>query len=314
MSVPVQHSINTPYMVGPVHCYTATLDGELVLFDAGPPTAEAVRFFQQELDLDRLRHVVVTHCHIDHYGQAAWLEEHSAATIYLPYRDCLKIAQHQQRMAGMYQLLASYGFDRSYLGELSRVFASDTMFPPFPKRFRVVEEDLPARLGVEAIPCPGHSQSDLVYVGRNWAITGDILLRGIFQSPLLDIDLENGGRFLNYRAYCASIVLLAGLEEKMILPGHRQNVSTVRATLQFYVSKLLQRVLHLRPYRGEGNLPRLIDRLVRGRLEDVFHIYLKASEIIFMMDFLEQPELLRRSLEEIGLYPDVAEAFQMAVR
>jgi len=70
----IQHTINTPYMVGPVHCYTAWFGDELVLFDTGPPVVEAQRFLAERIDLGRLRHVVVTHCHIDHYGLAWWLE------------------------------------------------------------------------------------------------------------------------------------------------------------------------------------------------------------------------------------------------
>jgi hydroxyacylglutathione hydrolase len=309
----IQHTINTPYMVGPVHCYTAWLGDELVLFDTGPPVVEAQRFLAERIDLGRLRHVVITHCHIDHYGLAWWLEENTEATIYLPYRDSLKIAHHEQRMAGMYQLLASYGFPREYLEELRRVFLSGALFPPFPKKYLVVEEDLPARLGIQVTPCPGHSQSDLVYSGEEWAITGDTLLRGIFQSPLLDLDLAGEGRFQNYQAYCTSIVRLAGLSGKTILPGHRQGIASVAATLQFYLSKMLLRAGQLLPHRTEKNLPKLIERLVGGRMEDVFHIYLKASEIIFMQDFLDQPELLRSALEEIGIFDGVAEAYHLAV-
>ena len=35
-----QHTVQTPYMVGEVHFYSAELNGELVLFDTGPPTPE----------------------------------------------------------------------------------------------------------------------------------------------------------------------------------------------------------------------------------------------------------------------------------
>ena len=33
-------------MVGPVHCYSVELDGELVLFDTGPPTRAGELFLQ----------------------------------------------------------------------------------------------------------------------------------------------------------------------------------------------------------------------------------------------------------------------------
>jgi 2,4-dienoyl-CoA reductase (NADPH2) len=37
-----QHNVMTPYLVGEVHFYSTEIDRELVLFDTGPPTPEAV--------------------------------------------------------------------------------------------------------------------------------------------------------------------------------------------------------------------------------------------------------------------------------
>jgi hydroxyacylglutathione hydrolase len=308
-----QHTISTPYMIGPVHCYTGRLDGELVLFDTGPPTPDGRRYLQENVDLDNLKHILITHCHIDHYGQAGWLEENCDAALYLPYRDGLKIAKHDQRIEEMSGLLAGLGFDAAYLDKMRRIFDSGALFPPFPKHFLMAEKDLPERLGIEVLSCPGHSQSDLVYVGEDWAVTGDTLLRGVFQSPLLDVDLESGGRFKNYEAYCRTLVKLAGLTDKKVLPAHRYHVRSIRNVLLFYIEKLLQRAGQLGQYREGKNIMLLIEKVLNGRALDIFQIYLKASEIVFMKDFLEQPYLLHRALQEIGLYDDVAELFNSAV-
>ncbi|MGB3209334.1 MAG: MBL fold metallo-hydrolase [Desulforhopalus sp.] len=314
MSCLTQHTINTPYMIGPVHCYTGKLGEELVLFDTGPPTPEARQYLETHIDLARLKHIFITHCHIDHYGQTHWLEQHCDAAIYLPYRDGLKILQHDRRMEEMYYLLSDLGFNKAYLDSLQKIFDSGTLFPPFPEHFLAAENDMPNRLGVEVLACPGHSQTDLVYVGEDWAVTGDTLLRGVFQSPLLDVDLEKGGRFNNYQAYCRTIVKLSGLNGKKVLPSHRQTVKSIKSTLLFYVSKLLCRAEQLNPYRSEENVMLLIDKLLNGRVQDVFHMYLKASEIVFMKDFLNQPKLLRSALEEIGLFNDVSGLFYSAVQ
>lgn len=307
-----QHTISTPYMIGPVHFYTGKLAGELVLFDTGPPTSETRQYLQDHIDLDNLKHIFITHCHIDHYGQAHWLEQNCDAALYLPYRDCLKISEHDRRIREMYSLLSDLGFGKAYLDGLRQIFDSGALFPPAPKQFMVVENDLPERLGLEVLACPGHSQSDLVYVGEDWAVTGDTLLKGVFQSPLLDVDLETGGRFKNYQAYCSSLVKLAGLQDKTVLPSHRKNVKNINTTLLFYLSKMLIRAERLYPYRDEENLMLLLERLLKGQKQDVFHIYLKASEIVFMKDFLKEPELLRGSLEKIGLFDEVAELFHSA--
>jgi 2,4-dienoyl-CoA reductase (NADPH2) len=298
-------------MVGPVHCYTWEQDGDLILFDTGPPTDSGAAYLKTQVDLDRLKHVIVTHCHIDHYGQAAWLEENSDATLYLPYRDVMKATHHEARMSGMLGLLEEMGFTEDYRDTFQQTLQRGA-FPPFPEKYQVAERDIPARLGIGVLDCAGHSQSDLVYFTDDWAVTGDTLLRGIYQSPLLDIDLETGGRFKNYQAYCASVVKLAGLGGRRILPGHRESIESVESTILFYVSKTLHRVSYLRPEIANSSIADVIERVFPS-MKDPFHIYLKASEIVFMRDFLTDPDLLAEALKKAELFSSVAESFYRAV-
>jgi 2,4-dienoyl-CoA reductase (NADPH2) len=310
--VPTQHTINTNYPVGPVHCYSAEISGELVLFDTGPPTNEAKQFLQQHLDLHRLRYVLLTHCHIDHYGLAAWLESEYGCTIYLPYRDSLKIARHSERLDGMAAVLGEIGFDHQFMEAFRTDLDSDSVFPKFPQQHKVVEQEMPEELGVEFLNCPGHSQSDLVYVGADWAITGDTMLREIFQSPLLDIDLLSGQRFRNYDAYCDTIVKLATLRGKQILPGHRGYIHGVDYNICFYTGKFLDRARLSRQFSLEMTAPQVVETLFGKTIKEPFQIYLKASEIVFIRDFLAEPTRLKTALEQIGLFPQLAEAFELA--
>jgi len=310
--IPTQHTLDTPYPVGPVHCYSCQLNGDLVLCDTGPPTEEAKNYLRSNLDLDKLRHVVVTHCHIDHYGLAAWLEQETDASLYLPFRDSLKIKHHRKRLDQMIALLAKHGFDRQYLDLFRDDMDNDSVFPEFPKKFDIIEEDLPAELGISVLACPGHSQSDLVLTSDSWAITGDTLLRGIFQSPLFDVDLLTGERFGNYRAYCSSLVKLASLRGKQILPGHRQHIESIDTAIHFYVGKLLDRAARVREFSGQESIATLVARLF-PHLDHPFMIYLKASELCFLQDFFSEPDLLQSALEQIGLLPSLQDEFQKAV-
>jgi 2,4-dienoyl-CoA reductase (NADPH2) len=299
-------------MVGPVHCYTMEAKGELVLFDTGPPTDHARTYLLENIDLKSLRHVIITHCHIDHYGLASWLEEETEATVYLPYRDALKINRYDTRMEEMNLFLLGIGFGRDYVAELRRIFESGLIFPPPPKRFRIIEDDLPGHLEIDFLSCPGHSQSDMVLTSSDWAVSGDVLLRGIFQSPLLDIDLQTGERFRNYDVYCNTLVKLATLRQKRVMPGHRQRIESVDATILFYITKMLERVVQLHPYADDGNIARIIEGLFDKNMKETFLIYLKASEIVFMKDFLGNPDRLRTALVAIGLFDAVAPQFQAA--
>lgn len=305
---PVQHTIDTPYPVGPVHCYTLEWDGELILIDTGPPTPQAKEYFRKHVDLTVLNHILVTHCHIDHYGLAHWLQAQTGAAVYLPYRDCLKISRNRERLEGMYDYLGAVGFDDSFIAELHGMMSSGSVFPELPEKYFVAEEHVKQRFGIDVHRCPGHSQSDLVYTSDDWAVTGDTLLDGIFQSPLLDIDLETGERFKNYQAYCTSLEQLAKLEGKMIFPGHREKVESVTTTLHFYITRLLHKVGQYATYKGEGNIQSIIVDLGLDS-RPPFQVYLKASEIQFVLDLFEEPEKLKESLKKAGLFNEVRDTF-----
>jgi 2,4-dienoyl-CoA reductase (NADPH2) len=257
--------------------------------------------------------VLLTHCHIDHYGLAAWLEQEYDCTIYLPYRDSLKIENHSKRLDGMVEILKQIGFTEDFLVAFRSDMDTDSVFPDFPQHYRIAEADLPAELGISTLPCPGHSQSDLVYCAEDWAITGDTMLREIFQSPLLDIDLLTGQRFRNYDAYCDTIIKLASLREKKILPGHREFIIGVDYNIGYYTGKLLERAKRSRKYSAELMAPEVVEQLFDGRLQEPFLKYLKASEIVFIRDFLADPDRLKRALQQIDLFQKLSESFTSAV-
>ena len=303
-----QHTIKTPYMVGEAHFYSTEINGDLVLFDTGPATPEALTFLRERIDLSRLRYLFITHCHVDHYGLAAHVALNSSAVILLPRMDAIKFRRHAERLFHIEELLIECGFDGAYISELRGTFDKNKVFPSVPERFEVVEEsDLPQRLGISWIACPGHSQSDLVYLCGGYAITGDILLREIFQAPLLDIDLATfAARFRNYDAYCSSLMKLRSLEGYEILPGHRGYVKSLDETIVFYVKKLMERAGLVKRFAGSGSIRGMIQELFGKDFNEPFFVYLKASEIVFMRDFLAEPEKLRHALEQIGLFGQVS--------
>jgi hydroxyacylglutathione hydrolase len=305
-----QHTVMTPYMVGEVHFYTTEIDGELVLFDTGPPTAAAVAELERSVDLKNLKHLFVTHCHVDHYGLAAYIERHSAAQIYLPRNDVHKLRRIDEWMPALLALLDSAGFDLEFCRSLQHCFEAETVALT-PTSFTITEESPePARLGISLLPCPGHSPSDLVFVHDNEAVTGDTLLRDLFQSPLLSPDSEDFSRhFRNYDAYCGSLAKLATLRGLTILPAHREGVRGVDDTIVFYVRKLLERGGQVKRFAELETVREVIERIFGSALANPVLIYLKVSEIYFMRDFLADPLRLRRALEQIGLFDKVRELF-----
>jgi len=302
-----QHTVQTPYMVGEAHFYTTEVNGAPALFDTGPPTPEGEAALLEAVDFSRLKYLFITHCHVDHCGLANLVQQRSDAEVYVAARDAVKFSRHGERMARMAELLHQYGFDDMFVSGLHESFERNKIFPAAPEQYRIVEDSPElAGLGIQWLACPGHSQSDLVYLVGEHAVTGDILLRNIFQAPLLDVDLGTfQGRFRNYDAYCASLLKLAGLRGRLIMPGHRRYVDGVDEAILFYVTTLLERAGQVRPLRHLP-LADVIEQIFHGRLTEPFFVYLKASEIVFMWDFLDNPGLLAGSLEQIGLFDQVS--------
>ena len=306
-----QHTVQTPYMVGDVHFYSAELDDGLALFDTGPPTKEGEAGLATSIDLSRLKYLFITHCHVDHYGLTNFVLDNSDAKIFIARSDAIKFTRHTERIGCIAAMLSQYGFSDDFIQGLRDSFGRHKVFPKVPDQYRIVEESPEIEaLGVNWIACPGHSQSDLVYLVGDAAVTGDILLRNIFQAPLLDNDLESfTGRFRNYDAYCVSLLKLARLREYRIMPGHRHSIDSLDNAVLFYVKTLLERAVQILPFR---NLPltEMIEQLFQGRLSDPFLVYLKVSEVVFMLDFIENPALLKASLEQIGLYDKVSALYR----
>jgi 2,4-dienoyl-CoA reductase (NADPH2) len=306
-----KHTIATPYMVGAVHVYTAELHGELVLFDTGPDTPEALEYLRTHIDLARLKHVFITHCHVDHYGLADFLCQHTEAQIYLPRKDAIKFRNHGRRLEHIHDLLLSYGFSEKFIREVRATVGNNGIFPSVPPRYQIVEEsEMPRRLGISYLNCPGHSQSDLIYQVGDCCMSGDVLLQTIFQAPLLDVDLDTfSGRFRNYDAYCATIVKFRHLSGCRVLPGHGEEIESLDDTILFYIGKLLERAARIREFGHLRQISEVVGELFGDRPMNPFAIYIKVSEIIFMRDFLENPRQLRDALEVIGLFPRVSEQF-----
>ena len=278
--------------------------------DTGPPTLAATEYLRAHLDLSKLKHVIVTHCHLDHFGLAHWLEKETDATIYIPFRDALRFQNQERRSDLLHDILHQIGFDEDFVVRFLGRESVNEIGISEPINYQIIEEiDLAEKLGITPLACPGHSQSDLVLQGENWAVSGDVLLKGIFQTPLLDVDLLSGQRFKNYHAYCNSLIKLATLREKQILPGHRYNINSVDTCLLFYLHKLLERAGRVKELPWSMNAVETLCNLLGDKLTSPFISYLKASEILFLRDFLAEPELLCQATQSIGLYSHLADSF-----
>ncbi len=304
-----KHTLDTPYPVGPVHIYLYEGESGYILFDTGPPTPSCFSYLERNIPLKELEYVVITHSHADHCGAAAFLAENTEATILIPGKD---IAKHrmfgviQRRLEGVF---ADFGFPKGVIDRMKEVlvyFKSQEKIPP--SALAVEDGGLPP--SVSYMPCPGHSLTDFVYfVEGECAITGDFLLNGVFQTPLIEIDPETMNLFDNYSAYCRSIEKIERLMELRILPAHG-SLNKPEEAVEFYVDKILKRAVFMGECLKKDCTLFDAVRELTDPYREPFKAYLKASELMFFKSFLENPSLLFSALDSIGMKSRFAERFR----
>lgn len=296
----IQHTVNTPYTVGPVHFYTFELkDGSFIMFDTGPSTLEASSYINKRLNLQNLSYLFITHCHIDHYGLLHFIRENSNARIFISKYDYMKFKLFYERGNLLHKILEEEGFPKNAIDNIYKVFEYFKNILPDPDA-EILEEniDLLQSLNISFIPCPGHSQSDIVYLYQNYAITGDVILKEIFQTPLFDIDFLNPTqRYNNYNALINTIEKLLQIKDKTFLPGHRDSIDDIKYRIEWYLEKLLNRTCRIGKRLMNDNLYNILLSMNIDTYTDPLTSYLKLSELFFMRDFISNKDPLVKTIE-----------------
>jgi hypothetical protein len=138
------------------------------------------------------------------------------------------------------------------------------------------------------------------------------VLHQLFTTPLVDSDNAHPQQCFNsYAAYCQTLIKLRELQGRQLLTAHLQPVEQIDAEIIFYVSKLLSRADGVAVHLKDGkSIYQALVAMFGSQLEMQIFFYLKLSELIFIGDFLAAPELLAKSLDQLGLYTPLESQFQ----
>ncbi len=181
-----------------------------ILFDAGCgrdiERAHAV-LADDGIDLQRIRHVFLTHGHADHSGGAHHWRSACGALVYAGAETAAMVAAGDE---------AGLSVDRA---RRSGVYPADYSYTACPID-RVLDADVAVRIGdvvVRLVPTPGHSRDHVSYLvetpRRRILVAGDALFHGgkVAIQDIVDCDVAS---------ICASVRRIAALEFDALLPGH----------------------------------------------------------------------------------------------
>jgi glyoxylase-like metal-dependent hydrolase (beta-lactamase superfamily II) len=293
----------TPFVAaGPVHAYLIRQD-PITLVDAGlndPGSRAALLHGLSEVGIvpSDIRRVLLTHAHMDHFGQAAFVQAESGAEVWLHPDEAGKLAMPAWWLAGRDAALAEAGVPLHVSEMTGRIFhlGRQLVLP--------LEEWLPLRDGqrfafedgaLEAVHLPGHALGHTGFWDRETGVLigGDHLLEGITPNPIME-PVEPGhpaapahapGHALTLGLFLGALERVAGMEVSRVLPGHGAQIEQHAAVAQRYQATHERRLGSLREKIVGGSTVYEMTQRLYPRVRE-FNIFLAISEVLAHLDLL----------------------------
>ena len=256
----------------------------------------------------RLTRTIVTHCHPDHLGLAAWLEQETGAGLWIAQGEYLAAHMMVEQIAG-YKISAMVEFFRQHGLEQSRI---DSLIergngykrgvPEIPATYRRLFADQRLRIGAHewrTIVGHGHAPEhmSLYCAGLGVLISGDMLLPRISTNISVMASTPSAdplGLFL------ASLDQLLPLpEDTLVLPSHGRPFRGLHARVAQLHSHHAQRCeLLVKACRGTPkSAAELIPVLFDREIPDPHQTMFAMGESIAHLNYLEHQGSMRRITE-----------------
>jgi glyoxylase-like metal-dependent hydrolase (beta-lactamase superfamily II) len=212
------------------------------LVDSGWNVPEAFDSLEQQLNdagvgFAKLKTLLVTHIHPDHYGLAGQVKERSGATVIIHQRERDLIRSRyrnpEQLLATMGEWLVMNGVPVDTMHDLQTSAMPVRAFvdPVEPDRVVWGGERLEiGRFEFEVWWTPGHSPGHICFLerGKKFILTGDHVLPTI--TPNISVHPQQQGNPLG--DYIASLQRLDDLDVDLVLPAHEYSFKDLRGRLK----------------------------------------------------------------------------------
>lgn len=217
----------TPFAVGTVNAYL--LEGDpLTLIDTGPKTAEAQGALEAGLAghgaaVSDIRRIILTHGHVDHFGNASWLRDRSGAQIFAHPADAPKFAGERWVVEHLRRHFVLAGLPESFLGVFTdRIRQLRELYDPVSELHALHDGDT-VPVGEERIRvlhCPGHSLGHICLFHLDGIlVAGDLLLADVSPNPIVEFTME-GRRIATLPQYLHSLRRVLLLNCEIAYAGH----------------------------------------------------------------------------------------------
>lgn len=218
-------------------------DSPRTLVDAGIKTEASFEILKKGLEtigynLKAIERILITHGHIDHYGQAKRLSSFSGAPIYIHSKEYGRIRSFIHSFGFIKSILLRNGAPETLVHEAIRYMESaQIMGDSLDEAFSLDEGDsiLFKSMTWKTIHCPGHSPGLICFhwPEKKILFTGDHLLKEITPNPILNVNESKPPfRYPSLKDYLTSLEKIEKLDISLLLPAHGEEIQDVKGLIK----------------------------------------------------------------------------------
>jgi glyoxylase-like metal-dependent hydrolase (beta-lactamase superfamily II) len=302
-----------PFPVKTMNVYLVN-EEPITLIDTGVKTNTSFKTLDDSLrrlgyTIEDIGRILITHGHLDHYGQAKRISALSGAEVYIhakEYQRIRSIAQFRRRVASV---LMQNGTPKESVELIIQYMESAQQWADPLDEVHFLEEGdeiFFKNMIFRPIHCPGHSPGLLCFYldEKGILISGDHLLKEIFSNPIIDPPQKGmGPRNTSLKQYLHSIRKIESLKVSLVLSGHGEPIPKFKALLAKILHHHEQRLAMVLSilYGGEKTAYEISKALFPNTKS--FEVFLGVSDILGHLGILlDEGKVISRSRNGIDYY------------
>ena len=284
-------------------------DSPRTLVDAGIKTEVSFETLKKELEtigvgLNSIERILITHGHIDHYGQAKRLSSLSGAPIYIHSKEYGRIRSFIHSLGFIKSILLRNGAPETLVNEAIHYMESaQIMADSLDEAFFLDDGDsiLFKSMSWKTIHCPGHSPGLICFhwPEKKILFTGDHLLKDITPNPILNVpEYRPPFRYPSLKDYLNSLEKIERLDLSLLLPAHGEEIHDVKALIQkifIHHKERMDRILFSLSKKEKTPFQIAMD-LFPG--VSPFEVFLGISEAVGHLDILKEKGIVKVNEKE----------------
>jgi glyoxylase-like metal-dependent hydrolase (beta-lactamase superfamily II) len=274
------------------------------LVDTGIKTEASFEAFKKGMEdigfnLKSIERILITHGHIDHYGQAKRLSSLWGAPIYIHPNEYGRIRSIIHSLGFLKTILLMNGAPEALVNEAIRyIETSQKMADPLEEAYFLGDGDVvPFKTMIwQTIHCPGHSPGLICFYWPEKKIlfTGDHLLKEITPNPILNVpETRLPFRYPSLKEYLNSLEKIGTLDVSLILPGHGEEITDVKDLIQKIFSHHQERMDLIRSILSKRE--KTPYEIAMDLFPEVppFEVFLGISETLGHLEILKENEVVK---------------------